>query len=86
LEAAQVGTPIITSKYTPWTNFSEDFSGIEFADLTPLSIRFFLQKVLLNYNWDSIRRDNLSRSIITHFSQQKMIDNYINCYEYLLRK
>ncbi len=82
LEAAQVGTRVLTTPYTPWALLAE--SGAAFlVEPEVASIIAGLQRFLPNRAWTSIDREQLSAMVFDRFAWRVVGEQYLQLYHSL---
>jgi glycosyltransferase involved in cell wall biosynthesis len=85
LEALQVGTPILTSFNTPWSEIMEGTRGGLFTGLDAHSIREALEIFLSSPEWSLEDRVNLSKWTHKKFNWEDIINEFNELFTEMLK-
>ncbi len=79
LEACQVGTPVLTTVNTPWSEFLHS-GGLPIAEPTAQSLRQNLNVILTAGKWPQVRRESLARRARDEFGLEAIAPKYRDHY------
>jgi glycosyltransferase involved in cell wall biosynthesis len=82
LEACQVGTPVLTTRNTPWT-FLQEWDAAQLVDPEVESVKEGLLAFLKRKIWSKADRDDLARRIHDRFDWHNVGREYVRLYERL---